>query len=48
MGDNKGSVLVSICIISILYVAVIIIGLYQAPREILKPTRQIYGRWHSI
>lgn len=40
------SVLVSICFLSILYVLVIIIGLYQAPRETLKPTRHFrYCMW---
>lgn len=40
------SVLVSICFLSILYVVVIIIGLYQVPRETLKPTRHFrYCMW---
>ena len=40
------SVLVSTCFLSILYVVVIIIGLYQAPKETLKPTRHFrYCMW---
>jgi diguanylate cyclase (GGDEF)-like protein len=40
------SVLVSICLLSILYVAVIIIGLYQAPKETFRPTRHFrYCMW---